>query len=118
MSTNIRLPKLPSMPSASREKTQSACECGCLQQTPARFVPGHDARLAGWVKRVLRGVVTIPEIAAAHEDEAQGRSVAAATEKAARARKLAHIKWAEEAVLTDAMCGIEPAAEEKEEKAG
>lgn len=47
------LPKLPSMP---KSRAANHCECGCRGITGNRFVPGHDAKLASWVKRVKVGV--------------------------------------------------------------
>ena len=50
MSNMPKLPKLPSLKSLSR------CECGCTGLTQSRFVPGHDSKLAGMIKRVKAGV--------------------------------------------------------------
>lgn len=47
------LPKLPSLP---KSRQLNRCECGCNGLTGNRFVPGHDAKLAAWVKRVKAGV--------------------------------------------------------------
>lgn len=50
MSSMPRLPGLPKIKSVNR------CECGCPGLTGNRFVPGHDAKLLGMVKRVEAGV--------------------------------------------------------------
>ena len=68
------LPKLPSLP---KIKTVNACECGCGGRTGNRFVPGHDAKLAGLIKRVTLGVMTLDDVA-----DYGGDSVAKATAKA------------------------------------
>lgn len=55
---NAGLKRLPALPGGARKaKALRSCECGCEGLTGNRFVPGHDARLAGWVKRVERGVL-------------------------------------------------------------
>lgn len=62
---NAKLVRLPALPGAARgNRPLVKCECGCEGLTQRRFVPGHDARLAGWVKRVERGIVTLDWIAA------------------------------------------------------
>ncbi len=53
VTNNIRLPKLPSLP---KIKTINKCECGCNGLTGNRFVPGHDAKLLGYVRRINAGV--------------------------------------------------------------
>lgn len=40
---------------AKAEKTVRACRCGCGGQTTAYFVPGHDARWKGWMKKIELG---------------------------------------------------------------
>jgi hypothetical protein len=37
------------------EKTVRACACGCGEETMSYFVPGHDARYKGWIKRLADG---------------------------------------------------------------
>ena len=55
---NAGLPALPAMPGKGRKaSTLRACECGCDGLTARRFVPGHDAKLHGWVLRVERGLL-------------------------------------------------------------
>lgn len=55
---NAKLRNLPAMPGGARKaRALVACECGCGGTTQRRFVPGHDARLAGWVKRCERGLL-------------------------------------------------------------
>lgn len=86
------LKPLPSMPSGRRSSVAaSPCECGCGELVAGRFAAGHDARLAGFVKRVLRGYL---DIATIRKSFSAGE--ATAVEKAIRERKLAHIKWADE----------------------
>jgi len=36
-------------------KTVRACGCGCGGETMAYFVPGHDARYKGWLKKLASG---------------------------------------------------------------
>jgi len=43
------MPKLPTLP---KMKSLSRCACGCHGLTGSRFVPGHDSKLYGMVKRV------------------------------------------------------------------
>ena len=47
------MPKLPSLP---KLKAQVKCACGCNGLTQSRFVPGHDSKLYGAIKRVKAGV--------------------------------------------------------------
>lgn len=55
---NAGLTRMPAMPGgAKRAKAARECECGCKGLTKSRFVPGHDARLGGWVKRCERGLL-------------------------------------------------------------
>lgn len=55
---NSALVRMPAMPGSGRKaKATRECECGCRGLTKSRFVPGHDARLAGWVKRCERGLL-------------------------------------------------------------
>lgn len=50
---------LPPMPRARKPRPPQACACGCGGQTRGgRFLPGHDARLAGWAVRLRRGLIT------------------------------------------------------------
>lgn len=51
--SNNRMPSLPSLP---KIKTSVRCACGCTGLTQSRFVPGHDAKLLGRVRRVKAGV--------------------------------------------------------------
>ena len=48
--------RMPSLPSLPKFKQVNRCECGCPGLTGNRFVPGHDAKLLGAVKRVKAGV--------------------------------------------------------------
>lgn len=73
---NAKLVRLPALPGSARgNKPLVNCECGCKGLTQRRFVPGHDARLGGWVKRVERGIVTIEWI---HENASYGEAAAVA----------------------------------------
>lgn len=47
------LPKLPSLPKATRH---NPCDCGCGGFSQNRFVPGHDSKLKGMKIRVERGL--------------------------------------------------------------
>lgn len=47
------MPKLPSLP---KLKSVNKCACGCKGLTQSRFVPGHDSKLYGMVKRIEHGV--------------------------------------------------------------
>lgn len=49
-------PKLPSLP---KLKSLSKCACGCKGDTQSRFVPGHDSKLYGMIKRIKAGVWAI-----------------------------------------------------------
>ncbi len=53
MSNLTSLPGLPSLPSI---KARRPCACGCAGLTQSRFMPGHDAKLYGWVRRAKAGV--------------------------------------------------------------
>jgi hypothetical protein len=55
------LPALPRLPRAT--KSAKSCACGCGGSTRGgRFVPGHDARLHGIIKRVERGVMSLEDV--------------------------------------------------------
>lgn len=51
------LNSLPKLPRASKPGQDCACGCGLVTRG-GRFVPGHDARLAGLIKRIKAGVLT------------------------------------------------------------
>lgn len=57
-------------PAAAREKkekapkTVRACACACGGQTTGSFVPGHDARMHGWIKKLGDGRLEPKEIPA------------------------------------------------------
>ena len=40
---------------AKEPKVPKPCRCGCGGQTTAFFVPGHDARWKGWMKKIEMG---------------------------------------------------------------
>lgn len=59
----MNLAPLPALPKSARKaRPTQPCECGCGTPTSARFAPGHDSRLRGWILRVERGVVKLAEI--------------------------------------------------------
>lgn len=45
-------------------KVLNACGCGCNQPCKANFLPGHDAKLHGWVKKVAAGTLALSELPA------------------------------------------------------
>lgn len=55
--------KLPPLPRAKAKlKPLKPCECGCGGLCRARFVPGHDSRMRGWIMRVERDIVKLADI--------------------------------------------------------
>lgn len=48
-------PKVKKERAPKAEKTVKPCRCGCGGQTTAFFVPGHDARWKGWMKKIELG---------------------------------------------------------------
>ncbi len=44
------------------EKSVRPCGCGCGGETTAYFVPGHDARFKGWLKRVGDGRMSLDDL--------------------------------------------------------
>lgn len=61
-STKTKAPKATSPKAPAKT---APCGCGCGVQTPRRFRPGHDARLAGVVGRALAAGQTTPKEARA-----------------------------------------------------
>ena len=57
------LNSLPALPSVSRLRPQVRCACGCGFLTQRTFTPGHDARLKGLIIRVVRGLMTLDQVA-------------------------------------------------------
>lgn len=112
MANTIRLPKLPSLPSTPTSVTLTPCLCGCGEKVARSFAPGHDARLASFVKRVLRGSMTIAGIVSWHVEqgieEDRSASIGAAVLREVKRRKLAHVKWDAEPEFSAAMLGTEP----------
>lgn len=45
-------------------KPVRSCVCGCERTTKGAFAPGHDARVAGWMRRAIDGEATPEETAA------------------------------------------------------
>lgn len=37
------------------ERVTKPCACGCGDETTAYFVPGHDARFKGWLRKIEKG---------------------------------------------------------------
>ena len=64
--TNGKPAKAPREP---KTKTVRACRCGCGGQTTAYFVPGHDARFKGWLKKIEMGKKEISELPPAVQKE-------------------------------------------------
>lgn len=89
------LPKLPSLP---KIKSVNPCDCGCGGTTGSRFVPGHDSKLAGLVKRVKLGLMTLDDVAAWAEQAMPGRGIAVAK---ATAKEMG-AKWAPKAAESKA----------------
>lgn len=57
------LPVLPKAKRTRKPKAPKACSCGCGGETRGgRFIPGHDAKLAGWVLRVERKTIALSDI--------------------------------------------------------
>lgn len=71
----VALPPLPRVPRVSKPAS-NPCECGCGGLTHARFMPGHDSYLRGWVLRVDRGLVALSDIPDAGVREAVSRVLA------------------------------------------
>lgn len=75
--------------------TPKVCFCGCGGHTKNKFVPGHDARFHGLVKRAVRGEVNIDDaLASLPHDEAREAFAAYAdkiadSEAARKQRKIA-----------------------------
>ena len=51
-------PKLPSLP---KLKSVVRCACGCDGLTQSRFVPGHDSKLYGMIKRIKADGDRLPD---------------------------------------------------------
>lgn len=45
-------------------KVPKPCRCGCGGQTTAFFVPGHDARWKGWMKKIELGKMELKDLPA------------------------------------------------------
>jgi hypothetical protein len=46
----------------TKKKANGKCMCGCGGSTGGYFVPGHDARFKGWLKRLERGIMKRSEL--------------------------------------------------------
>lgn len=79
------MPKLPALPKVKKTKVGKPCGCGCGNVTKGgRFVPGHDARLHGWVIRVERNVCNLKLVR-----DTDGKGVALAVWRALQSRAVA-----------------------------
>lgn len=94
------LVKLPAL-RGSATKPASPCLCGCGSLAARRYLPGHDARLAGFVRRVL-----VRQLDLAWIRTWAGDGVAEAVERELKARNLPHVKW-EKFPVTDEGTGTE-----------
>jgi len=71
---DVDLSKLPKLPKRKKSAKPQNCSCGCGAMTRGgRFVPGHDAKLYGIVKRIEAELITIKQV-----KELFGESVAKA----------------------------------------
>lgn len=51
-------------------KTVRKCACGCGDETMSYFVPGHDARYKGWLKKIAAGTMEVKDLKKAVQDAA------------------------------------------------
>ncbi len=86
MTSTGKLPPMPRLPRERKPKAGRPCACGCADETRGgRFLPGHDARLYGWARRVERGVVALDDVPAPHTEavrELLARQTAGSDKKA------------------------------------
>lgn len=54
---------LPSLPSSARPGSLAPCRCGCGDTTLRTWTVGHDARHKGVLVRVIRGQMTLEDVA-------------------------------------------------------
>lgn len=60
-----RAAAVPGARRVTREKaprTVRKCFCGCGEETMSYFVPGHDARFNGWMKKIASGKMEVDEL--------------------------------------------------------
>lgn len=55
----VQTAKAPAAP-----KMLNACGCGCNQPCASRFIPGHDAKLHSWIKKVGDGRMKLDDLPA------------------------------------------------------
>lgn len=59
----VKLAPLPKLKKARKPKPAQSCACGCTGQTRGgRFIPGHDMRLKGILKRLEVGVMEFDKL--------------------------------------------------------
>lgn len=81
--------KLPSLP---KIKQVNRCECGCNGLTGNRFVPGHDSRLNGMIKRVIARVWDARE-GASQADQFEALAAAMSPGQAIATAKAMGVNW-------------------------
>lgn len=54
--------RVPGEKKEKKAKVMKPCTCGCGDQTPSYFVPGHDARFKGWLLQVERGKMKVEQL--------------------------------------------------------
>jgi hypothetical protein len=60
---DVDLSKLPKLPKRKKSAKPQACHCGCGAMTRGgRFVPGHDAKLYGIIKRIEAELITLKQV--------------------------------------------------------
>ena len=108
---------------AKTPKPLNVCFCGCGGLTKGNFVPGHDARFHGTVKKVLRGELNAEEeLKKLPHDEARAAFLAYAdeitpVENARKAKKDAEKAEKEAAKAKKKADAEKKKADEKAEKA-
>lgn len=57
-----KVAKEPKAVRVAKAKVWNLCGCGCGSSTLSRYLPGHDAKLHGWMKRVGDGRMKVEEL--------------------------------------------------------
>lgn len=57
-----KMPKMPTMKRARKQKPLRDCACGCGRQTKGTWFPGDDGRATGWALRIAKGLLTIEDV--------------------------------------------------------